>query len=113
MAVSINNTHPSRVSTRETHETHASKLVVKEMRAVAKASKVPPPPREMQLPILNHISELLRRQKTFAIETMGKKVMGILKERMDEHIKQFQWLTRNMVKHEKNLLRERYYPFGY
>jgi hypothetical protein len=43
MALSNNNKRPSRVATRATRETHASKLAVKERRAVANASKVPPP----------------------------------------------------------------------
>jgi hypothetical protein len=66
---------------------------------IARSSKVPPPSREMQLPMLKHIAELLKRQKAISIETMGKKGRGILKELTDEHIKQFSWLTRNMMNH--------------
>jgi hypothetical protein len=61
--------------------------------------KVPPPSREVKLPILKHIAELLKRQKSIAIETMGKKGRGIVKELMDERIKKFPWLTRNMMNH--------------
>jgi hypothetical protein len=72
---------------------------VKERRAAAKASKVPHPSREMQLPTLKHIVALLKRQKAITIETMGKKGKGILKELMDKHIKQFPCLTRSMMNH--------------
>jgi hypothetical protein len=49
IAFPLNNKQLSRVVMRSTRETRASKLVAKERRAVAKASKVPPPSREMQL----------------------------------------------------------------
>jgi hypothetical protein len=74
-------------------------LTAKERRTAAKASTLPHPSREMQLPILKRIAELLKRRKAVAIEATGKKGMGILEELMEEHIKQFPWLTRNMVNH--------------
>jgi ribosomal protein L32 len=61
MAVPTNNTQPSRVATRLTHETHTSKLAENERKAVAKASKVSHPSRETQLPILKHTAKLLKR----------------------------------------------------
>jgi hypothetical protein len=34
-----------------------------------------------------------------AIETKGNKGRGILKDLMNEHIKQYPWLTRSMMNH--------------
>jgi hypothetical protein len=77
-------------------------LLEKEKRVVAKASKAPPPSREMQLPILKHIAELFKKRKEIAIDTKDKSGRGIMEELMEEHIKQFPWLTRNMMNHYIN-----------
>jgi hypothetical protein len=53
----------------------------------------------MQLPILNRIAELLKRRNEIAIEKKGKKGRGITKELMEEHIKKFPSLIRNMMNH--------------
>jgi hypothetical protein len=89
MAPSFNKTQPIRSSTRITRAFYASQLLVKETRVVAKASKVPPPSREMQLLILKHMAELLKMRKEIAIETIGKKGRVVMKELIEEHIKQF------------------------
>jgi hypothetical protein len=99
MAPSPNNKRPSRVATRAPRVTHASNLAAVERRAIVKLSKVSPPSRAMQIPILKQIAELLKRQKEILKGRTGKKGRGILKEVMEEHIKHFPWMTIKMVIH--------------
>jgi hypothetical protein len=63
---------------------------------------------EMQLQILKHIVGLLKRRKYIAIWTTGTKGRGILKELMDDHIKQFPWLTIYMISHNNISYSEEY-----
>jgi hypothetical protein len=59
-----------------------------ERRAAAKLAKVPPPPRDMQLPILKRIVALLNDRREKVMEG-GKKGCGVLKGLIEEHIKHF------------------------
>jgi pyruvate/2-oxoglutarate dehydrogenase complex dihydrolipoamide acyltransferase (E2) component len=56
----------------------------------------------MQLPILKHLAELLKTRKEIAIETTSKKGRGMMIELIEEHIKQFPWLNRDMMKNYIN-----------
>jgi hypothetical protein len=52
----------------------------------------------MQIPILKRIVALLKERREEAMEG-GKKGRGILKRLIEEHVRHFSWLTRNMVDH--------------
>jgi hypothetical protein len=70
---------------------------------------VPPPPRDVQIPILKLIVALLKERREKVTEG-GKKGCGISKGLIEEHVQHFPWLTQNMVDHyivtytENNLL---------
>jgi hypothetical protein len=96
-------TLPSRVSRHRSvstvaRATRSSRALAIETRAAAKLARVPPPSRDMQIPILKRIVALLneRREKVMG---GGKKGRGILKGTIEEHVQHFPWLTRNMVDH--------------
>jgi hypothetical protein len=59
--------------------TRASKALTLERRAAAKLAKVPPPPRDMQLPIIKQIVALLKERQEKSIKE-GKLGRGVLKE---------------------------------
>jgi hypothetical protein len=89
-------TLPSRVSRHRsvntvTRATRSSRALAIERRAAAKLARVPPPPRDMQIPILKRIVALLKEREG------GKKGRGILKGLIEEHVHHFPWLTWNMV----------------
>jgi hypothetical protein len=68
-------------------------------RAVNKANKVLSPPRDLQLPILQRILEVLRERQQTALETTGNMGRGLLKSISREQSKHFPWLARHMVNH--------------
>jgi hypothetical protein len=79
--------------------TRLSKALARANRAANKANKVLSPPREMQLPILQIIVELLRERRQTALEMTGNAGRGLLKSIISEQIKHFPWLMRHMVNH--------------
>jgi hypothetical protein len=79
--------------------THSSKVLVMAKRADVTAAKVPAPSRDMQLPILQRIVEVLRERRERMLETMGNTGRGLLKLISSEHIHHFLWLARHMVNH--------------
>jgi hypothetical protein len=96
-------TLPSRVSHHQsvsnvTRVTRSSRALAIARRAAAKLSRVPPPSRDMQIPILKRIVALLKERREKVMEG-DKKGRGILKGLIDEHVQHFPWLTRNMVDH--------------
>jgi hypothetical protein len=79
--------------------TRSSKELAVARRAANKAAKVPPPSRDMQLPILQRIIEVLRERRDKLLVTMGKTGRGLLRMIISEQLKHFPWLTRHMVNH--------------
>jgi hypothetical protein len=88
-------TLPSRVSR---HRSVSNVALAIARRASAKLARVPPPSRDMQVPILKRIVALLKERQEKVME-WGKKGRGILKGLIEEHVQHFPWLTRNMVDH--------------
>jgi hypothetical protein len=79
--------------------TRSSKALAVARRAANKAAKIPPPSRDMQLPILQRIVEVLRERRYKVLVTTGKIGRGLLKTIISEQIKHFPWLTRHMANH--------------
>jgi hypothetical protein len=79
--------------------TGSSKELAVARRTDNKASKVPPPSRDMQLPILQRIVEALRERRDKVLVTTGKTGRELLKMIISEQLKHFPWLTRHMVNH--------------
>jgi hypothetical protein len=59
--------------------TRSSKELPVAMRAANKAAKIPPPSRDMQLPILQRIVEVLRERRDKVLVTTGKVGPGLFK----------------------------------
>jgi hypothetical protein len=78
---------------------HLTNAFARAKRTENKANKVLSPPREMQLPILKRIVEVLRERRQTALETTGNTGRGLLKLIISEQIKYFPWTTRHMVNH--------------
>jgi hypothetical protein len=94
---------PSRVSRHRSvstvaRATRSSRALAIARRAAAKLARVPPPSRDIQIPILKRIVALLKERQEKVMEG-GKKGCGILKGLIEEHLQHFPWLTRNMVDH--------------
>jgi hypothetical protein len=79
--------------------TRSSKKLARATRATMQANKVPPPPRDMQLPILQQIVEVLKDRRERVLSTTGNRVRGLFQSISSEHIRHFPWLTRHMVNH--------------
>jgi hypothetical protein len=79
--------------------THLSKALAGGNRAANKAHIVLSPPRDMQLPMLQRIVEVLRERRHTALETTGNTGRWLLKSIISEQIKLFTWFTRHMVNH--------------
>jgi hypothetical protein len=92
------NSHP-RAAMGMTRVARSSKAIVKAKRVTVKAVKVPAPSRDMQLPMLRRIVEVLRERRERVLETMGNTGRGLLESIISEHIHQFPWLARQMVNH--------------
>jgi hypothetical protein len=78
---------------------HSSKALAVARRAANKAAIIPPPSRDMQLPILQIIVEVLRERLDKVLVMTGKIGRGLLKTIISEQIKHFPWLMRHVVNH--------------
>jgi hypothetical protein len=94
----IANSHPRAVRSMM-RVTHSLKALAMAKRAAVKAVKFPAPSRDMQLPILQRIVEVLRERGEGMLEMRGSTGRGLLKLIISEHIHHFQWPTRHMVNH--------------
>jgi hypothetical protein len=83
------NTHP-RSARSMLRVSRSSKALATAKRAAVKADKVPAPPRDMQLPILQRIVEVLRERRERILETTGNTGRGLLTLIISEHIHHFQ-----------------------
>jgi hypothetical protein len=79
--------------------TRLSKALARANIAANKANKVLSPPKDMRLPILQRIVEVLRERRQMALETTGNTGRGLLKSIFSKQIKHFLWLTRHMLNH--------------
>jgi hypothetical protein len=96
-------TLPSRVSrhrsvTNVARANRSSRALAISRRAAAKLTRVPPPSRDMQVPILKRIAALPKERREKVMEG-GKKGRGILKGLIEQNVQHFPWVTRNMVDH--------------
>jgi hypothetical protein len=92
------NSHP-RAARSMVRVSRSSEALAKAKRAAVKATKVPALSRDMQLPILQIIVEVLRERRERMLETTGNTGRGLYKLIISEHIHHFPWLTRHMVNH--------------
>jgi hypothetical protein len=76
-----------------------SKALAKANIFAVEAAKVTLPLRDMQLPMLQSIVEVLRERRESVLEMTGNTGRGLLTSIIREHIHQFPWLTRHMVNH--------------
>jgi hypothetical protein len=73
-------------------------VLEKEKRATDRFSRVPPPPRDMQLSILKTIVVMLKERRE-KMQESGKKGRDLINILVDEHLPRLPWLTPNMVHH--------------